>query len=378
MKATGKISLAVIATAVFLASGTAQGTWESEGVELQRGESQVLGEFKLVYDDTGTEPSLELLKGDKTPEEDEGLENITILTQYDEEDILDAPGEISYRSEKKGIGFEVLQAGFDNGFQLELEVDSRRDIFSDSELSTSAPDRLIGRRGESIDVPLVLENEGVAEETYQLTTENETRLEVEYGFDSFNISEIELEAGEKQNLKSTVTIPETARKGLNELTLVADGGQQFTETVSVEVRGEEKNRELGVDIRESFKSIKPGEEIKIPVTVENTGDTELEDINVSVDLNEGWSVSVRPSQVDSLEPRYGRERITVSITPPAGVEKGDYFADVSASNSKVGVEEPERVRINVVEKSGLAGIGLAVMALSLLLLIVVQRRFKRR
>ena len=345
-------------------------SWHQDFVEVEKGSTQELGDFVFSYHESGGESRLEFVHEDDS--------NRQILAQFTEDEIVMGEGNVSFVSDEFGAGFELRRIGYDEGLYLNLSVGSREDIFSESELSTSAPDNLIGRRNDDIQVPLTLENLGVANETYVLTTKNSSDLEVSYGYDSFNISEIQLDPGESQALDAVIQIPETARKGVHDVTFVARGGKSFTETVSVEVRGEEKDRRLELDIDQNFKSIRAGEQVKVPVTVVNRGEVELRDVNVTSTLPDGWESSIRPEVVDSLRKRYGRERVTVSITPPAGISPGDYFVEVSAHSDKIGVREPQEIRINVREKSGLAWTGVAVMAFSILLLIVVQRRFKRR
>jgi uncharacterized membrane protein len=358
---------------VFSASAVAgvnSDNWHQEGIELQKGESQELGDYVFRYSTSGVDPRLELIH------RDDGSR--TILAQYTEDEIIESEDNISYISGDRGIGFDVTKFGYDEGLFVNLSVSSREDIFSDSELTTTAPDHLIARRNGEIDVPLTLENNGVANETYQLTTLNSSRLTVKYGYDSFNVSELMLEPGDSQELDAVIDIPESASKGMHEVTLVARGSKDFTVTVNVEVRGEEKERRLEIDLDQNFKSIKSGEKVNVPVTVINRGEVELQDVNVTSTLPEGWDKTIRPQLVDSLRPRYGRERVTVSVSPPEDVEPGDYFVELSAHSPKVGVQEPAEVRIHVREKSGLAWVGIAVMAFSVLLLVLVQRRFKRR
>jgi uncharacterized membrane protein len=362
--------LAALLTVFSLASAQ-QEDWYTEDIELSVGESQELGDYTLTYEGKASGTMLEL----KYTEDDSDL----ILAQFEQETILESPRSVNYSSREHGISFRVQELDFEDDLYLNISVSSRENIFTDSELSTTAPDHLIGRRNGDIEVPLHLENQGVANATYQLTTENETQLEVNYGYDSFNISELQLEAGESQELDAVIEIPESATKGIHDLAFVADtGARKFTESVEVEVRGEEKERRLNMDLRENFKNIKAGEQVNVPVTVINRGEVELQDINVTTTLPDGWESTVQPRVVDSLRPRYGRERATVTVTPPADISPGDYFVEFSAHSSTVSVEESKELRIHVREKSGLAWVGGVVMAFSILLLVVVQRRFKRR
>jgi len=73
----------------------------------------------------------------------------------------------------------------------------------------------------------------------------------------------------------------------------------------------------------TFAEVEVGKDRHILVAVFNSGWTTLENITLSVENPEGWSVTFTPAKIDSLESMFSQE-VDVIITPSKEAKAGDY------------------------------------------------------
>lgn len=121
--------------------------------------------------------------------------------------------------------------------------------------------------------------------------------------------------------------------------------------------------------------VKAGEDNHISILLINTGTGAIEDLALSSDKPEGWSVTFNPEKIDSLEPGLKRE-VDVVIKPPKKAIAGDYLTTLKAG-SEHGSDRLE-LRVTVLTSTlwGWAGIGIAAGVITGL--VVLFRRLGRR
>ncbi|WEL23598.1 Putative membrane protein [Candidatus Nanohalovita haloferacivicina] len=281
----------------------------------------------------------------------------------------------------ENFSFTVKDVNFVEEY-VELEVTTSRDAFASSELSSDLPQRILISQDGTETVSVQLENTGVVNQTFNLSSKASPGISTRFSYQGFNVSNIFVPSGEEKTINTRIEAAEETDIGLQNLTIVADSGQTRADerlllSIIERQESEEEISRMSLNLAEQYKRTSPGEELTVPVTVRNSGRTTLDNVNITVEGPEGWESEIRPSEISSME-RFRSSRVTVTINPPANVESGDYFVDVSASSDQVGVEEPERLRVNISEKSGLRYVGVGLMAFSLLALVLVYRRFGRR
>jgi uncharacterized membrane protein len=137
-------------------------------------------------------------------------------------------------------------------------------------------------------------------------------------------------------------------------------------------------------LRESYKQAHAGDEIEIPMWVRNegglrydSGGVSLENVQIDVSTPGGWDHSLSPESIGKLDSRES-ERVGLTVEIPEDAQTGDFFVEVSASSDETSMEEPEEVRVNIREESGMGVVGVILMAISLGMLIFVYRKFGRR
>jgi uncharacterized membrane protein len=151
--------------------------------------------------------------------------------------------------------------------------------------------------------------------------------------------------------------------------------------------GHSAEAELAVEITGSFAlsletpdgrlntSGTAGSVIEFPLVVVNDGSAPLQGVALSGTPPREWEVTFEPEAIDLVEPG-GAAQAVARITPAANAVAGDYDVTLRASSDQA--EDSIAVRTTV-ETSTLWGlVGLAVIAVVLLGLFLVFRRYGRR
>ena len=343
----------------------------SEDFKLHKGDEIGLKEYRLSYGDVGDNTYFELGV-------DEGdtvmiLEQVSRDTIYEEEEISFNPSE--------DIEVRINGVGSDgDGLYLNVSVVGPESFFADAELKSSAPRRVFVGQGDEVTVPLTLNNNGVINQTFNLSAVQNSSAAVSFSYQDFNITQLQVDAGEEESINAKFDVPETAEPGTYDVRFVAEDRSKAVESTVIEIResssGEERKR-IDLSSRQSYVRIKPGKSKEISVRVRNEGDAVLDNVKLSVESSENWDAEISRESVPALD-QYESFRSIVTVTAPANAEKGDKFLEISASSDETSTEEPERIRLTVQKQSNLRYIGLGIMALSLGGLVFVYRKLGRR
>lgn len=344
----------------------------TENVTIYRGDDLELGGYSFEYERQSY--------GDQHEVFQIGMDtgsSVQVLAELEDDRLYEAVGE--QRSVTPSLLYTITDLGRDiegdqQGLYMDLRITSNLSIFSSASMESSAPDRVILEQGGSTDIPLTVENNGLANQTFNLTAD--TDLEVTYGYQGFNVSRLQTGPGDSYDLTASITVPENAPTGMHTVELIGRNRSTVSWTVDVEVRGTVAEREMRFDAEQMYGAVTPGEQLQIPVTVMNTGEPPLNDISLDVTGPDGWTQQVRPANISALG-QYDRRRAMLTIEAPQDATAGDYFIEVAAASDTI---DPmtKRIRINVSTESNMGPIGLALMVISLLALIIVYHTFRRR
>lgn len=286
----------------------------------------------------------------------------------------------------ENISLVIERTGYDrDGRFIELNISATKDFFSSGELSSNVPDKIIISQGESANIPLTLENQGYINQTYSLRSETNSSLTTSFSYQDFNVTDVYVPSQEEESVSAKIEVPDAAELGTYDLELVAENFTTFSEKLQVEIRGAEVERDIELDLRESYTQAESGEELEFDMWVRNrgasyrydSGGVSLENVELDAKVPEGWDYSFDTEAIEQLQSRESR-RVVLNVDVPDDAQSGDFFVEVSASSDKTSMEEPKEVRVNIREKSGMGVVGVLLMALSLGLLIFVYRKFGRR
>jgi len=123
-----------------------------------------------------------------------------------------------------------------------------------------------------------------------------------------------------------------------------------------------------------YQEIKPGEQVRMNLSIFNDGTRRLDNIKVQAEVPINWTSTVVPDLLASLPP--GKEEtVSVTIVPSADASIGDYEATIKtesfASNRKVDSED-KKIRIHLASAANIFGtILLIVLLLGVLLGVVI-------
>ena len=108
----------------------------------------------------------------------------------------------------------------------------------------------------------------------------------------------------------------------------------------------------------------------------NSGSASLDNLNLTADKPQGWTVTFKPDKVDSISAGQTQQEQAI-ITPPEGKTiAGDYIITFKASNDKV--NQSMQVRVTVLTPSIWGWVGIIIIVVVIGGLAVLFMRLGRR
>ncbi len=220
-------------------------------------------------------------------------------------------------------------------------------------------------------------NNMLSQQTYSFTTNAPAgwKAAVKPANDSTQIASISVEPRASQALSIAVTPPEDVAAGKYDITVTAtSASESLPIDLNVTITGNYKlklNTPSGLLSYDAYAK----KETPIVLTLNNTGNADLTNITLSSSMPEGWTARFDPSSVELLQSG-SSVQATVYITPGSDVIAGDYTFSLSARSSKASSSQDFRVTIKTPTTWGCVGIG--IIAVLLIGLVLVVRRFGRR
>jgi uncharacterized membrane protein len=186
---------------------------------------------------------------------------------------------------------------------------------------------------------------------------------------------VQVAANDSERLTVSATPPLSAEAGMYPILVRASGD------------GHSAEAELGVEITGSFgltldapdgrlnASGTAGSVIDFPVVVVNDGTAPLQAVQLSGTPPRGWEVVFEPETIELIESGAVAEAVA-RITPVANAVAGDYDVTLRASTDQA--DDSIAVRTTVETSTVWGLVGLAVIAVVLIGLFLVFRRYGRR
>ena len=236
---------------------------------------------------------------------------------------------------------------------------------------------LSGTARTSFDFAVTVKNEGANDMTVALKTDAPegytTTYKEQYG--QQEITSLLIKAGESKDLTVSIKPNPSAPSGQVPVTFEATGDKASASAkLTLDIGGLPAMSISGPDDRLSGEAY-AGQERSIPLTITNIGSAPVVNVGMSASPPQGWKVSFDPKRVPPI-PVGGQQKVNVLLTPGAQAIAGDYLLNVSAIGD--GVDQNVSYRVTVLTSTlwGVAGIGVIVVAL--LVLVGAVGRFGRR
>jgi len=231
--------------------------------------------------------------------------------------------------------------------------------------------------GESIEYSINIQNDGRKGENYNLIVEN-LPSEWEYKFKEASgnapqISSVEVDVEETKNVVLQVTPASEVEIGEYPFKIKVSGNANDTLNATLEIEG---SHEMKLEIDTLWIKAGAGTKKQVTVKVQNTGLSELRDVEIDVTGPDEWDITAAPSKITSLKPQM-TEKFTLNIEPSADTGIDDYKVIVKAKSQKFETGE-DVIRVTV-EKSSYSGyLGFAMIGAAIIFLIIIFRKFGRK
>ena len=117
------------------------------------------------------------------------------------------------------------------------------------------------------------------------------------------------------------------------------------------------------------------EESTVTLSITNTGNVDLTNVNLSSSAPTGWEVSFSESAIDTLEAGATRE-VTAYVTPGENAMTGDYVTTITATNAETTASADFRVSVKTSTVWGVAAV--AIIVVLVCILGVIFKKYGRR
>jgi uncharacterized repeat protein (TIGR01451 family) len=236
---------------------------------------------------------------------------------------------------------------------------------------------LRGTPKSSFDYSLSITNDSGKDLTVALTAQAPSNFQTVFkeGYGTNEISSIPIPAGQSKDVKITVTPPRDIKAGdYPVLVKAAAEGATATQRVTLQISGQGKLSLTTKDGRLSGDAT-VGKTANYTLVVGNNGTAPLEGVEMSGTVPTDWKVEFNPKTIQSIAPDQKKE-VQVSVTPADKAIAGDYVATFRAGARGDSANADFRITVTTSTLWGIVGI--AIIAIALLVLLGAVARFGRR
>ncbi len=193
--------------------------------------------------------------------------------------------------------------------------------------------------------------------------------------ESSKVASVPVDAGKSQGLTVDVTPSETVSQGDYTIPLTATSADDsLTLELKISITGS-----YGVTLSTSTGNLSAsayaGEEEKVTLAVTNTGNIDLENLQLAGQGSTDWNIRFDETTISLLEAGATKE-ITAYIQPAENAVIGDYVAVMTVSNAQVKGEADLRISVKNHTTWGVAAIG--IIAVVCIILALIIRKYGRR
>ncbi|MDW7732133.1 MAG: NEW3 domain-containing protein [Methanolobus sp.] len=263
--------------------------------------------------------------------------------------------------------------------ELKLRICSKKDVFSEINMSTTVPEFILLYQDETVNIPIKINNSGPINEIISLKATESDFYTHKFADGSFRVNKIKLDSGKTKDISLELKIDKDCTPGEHVFIINASGRSSCILSIpfTVEENTNKSEKSLAVQLSKLYASGKAGSEVTIPVRVINSGNADLKDIKLEIKSPaDNWDIDVSEKKIDFLKSKE-YETIDLTVRIPAAAENGDYFVDIKGVADGVKTEET-KLRINVKPQSNSAWIGIAIIGSVILCLFVVYKKYGRR
>jgi uncharacterized membrane protein len=273
--------------------------------------------------------------------------------------------------------FTVEAKGGTQDLKLPITVTVGQEVPAKLKMTTNFPD-LRGTATTAFKYRVTVTNDSGRNATVNLTADAPKNFQVNFteAYGAQQLTSIPIEAGKSKDIDAALSLPRETPAGDYKLTIHAKTEQVSADLpVSLTILGQPRLAVSGEGGRLSGDAY-AGQGSQLTVVLHNDGSEAARDVELSATAPEGWKTTFDPKTVLSIAAN-GSQDVKLSMTPSAQAIAGDYQMTVRASAAG-GISESANFRITVLTSTLWGAIGIAIIAVALLVVVFAVARFGRR
>lgn len=257
-------------------------------------------------------------------------------------------------------------AGGQDTDTLNLEVTVDENETTQGSFSSEYPEQQ-GAAGTSFSFDTTIVNNAGTAQSYSLSAEAPSGWQVSFtpSGESSQVASMSVDAGSSKGLTVAITPPETIKEGEYTIPCTAiSANEKLSTELKVTITG---SYELEVSTPSGNLSLDAyaDNEKDFTLSIKNTGNVDLNNINLTSSAPTDWDVEFDQSTIDTLEAGASVE-VTANITPDKNAITGDYVATITASNEEATADAQFRVSVKTHTSWGIFAIVVIVILLACL------------
>ncbi|PKP54410.1 MAG: hypothetical protein CVT90_01410 [Candidatus Altiarchaeales archaeon HGW-Altiarchaeales-3] len=231
--------------------------------------------------------------------------------------------------------------------------------------------------GKSIEYSISIQNKGRKNDNYNLVVENlPSGWEYKFKESSGNapqISSVEVDDGSTKTVVLEVNPASDVKLGDYPFIIKVSGNANDTLNATITIEG---SHDMKLIIDNLHAQVDAGVKKQMTIKVQNTGLSELRDVELAITAPDEWDVVAAPLKIASLKPGV-TEKFTISIEAPADASSGDFKVIVKAKSQEFETGE-DVIRVTVEKSSSSGYVGFALIDAAVIFLILIFRKFGRK
>lgn len=277
----------------------------------------------------------------------------------------------SGEAEHEGYSFHISE-------KLALTVEIQSSEFQLTATITTAFPEIGAPAGSSLKYPIEITNEERTSDTFTLAVETPENWTAVFKSEDEEIYRIYLDAGETTELTVELTPPSRVRVGTYSLKVTAEslnGRGSASLPLMARISG---SYEIEIQNVNFYTSVTAGQETSFLLDLKNSGDSLLSDVKVVnvEDVPEGFTVSMEPNSISSLEPNE-ETSYSIIIVTDADVNAGSYYLEFKAQSDQTETSDFS-VRVDVRQQASYLTAGIILVIVAVIAMVIIFRRFGRR
>jgi uncharacterized membrane protein len=273
--------------------------------------------------------------------------------------------------------FTVEAKGSQQDQKLPITLVIGEELPAKLKLTTNFP-ALRGTATTSFKYKVSVTNDSGKDATVNFSADAPKNFQVNFteAYGSQQITSIPIEAGKSKDVEASLTIPRETPASDYKLTLHAKTEAASADLpVSLTIFGQPKLALSGEGGRLSGEAY-AGQNSQLTLVLRNDGSEAARDIELSATAPEGWESNFDPKQVPQLAAGT-TQNVKLNLKPSDRAIAGDYQTTVRASAAG-GLSESTTYRITVMTSTLWGAVGIAIIAIALLVVVFAVARFGRR